>query len=60
MHFSLNFVTVYNIFQVEVCRSQYTHGWLGFLYGYKGLLLIVGVYMAWETRLECYTNCDML
>ncbi|KAJ4447108.1 hypothetical protein ANN_09108 [Periplaneta americana] len=36
--------------QVEVCRSQYTHGWLGALYGYKGLLLIVGVYMAWETR----------
>ncbi|PSN53730.1 hypothetical protein C0J52_02179 [Blattella germanica] len=35
---------------VEVCRSQYTHGWLGALYGYKGLLLIVGVYMAWETR----------
>ncbi|KDR18733.1 Gamma-aminobutyric acid type B receptor subunit 2 [Zootermopsis nevadensis] len=36
--------------QVEVCRSQYTHGWLAALYGYKGLLLIVGVYMAWETR----------
>ncbi|XP_054744804.1 uncharacterized protein LOC129249163 [Anastrepha obliqua] len=36
--------------QVEVCRSQYTQGWLGVLYAYKGLLLIVGVYMAWETR----------
>ncbi|XP_055386292.1 uncharacterized protein LOC129615216 [Condylostylus longicornis] len=36
--------------QVEVCRSQHTQGWLGFLYAYKGLLLIVGVYMAWETR----------
>ncbi|XP_068085262.1 gamma-aminobutyric acid type B receptor subunit 2 [Anabrus simplex] len=36
--------------QVEVCRSQYIHGWLGALYVYKGLLLIVGVYMAWETR----------
>ncbi|XP_046827402.1 gamma-aminobutyric acid type B receptor subunit 2 isoform X1 [Vespa crabro] len=36
--------------QVEVCRSQHTNGWLGALYVYKGLLLIVGVYMAWETR----------
>nr|XP_036231694.1 uncharacterized protein LOC106623734 [Bactrocera oleae] len=36
--------------QVEVCRSQYTQGWLGALYAYKGLLLVVGVYMAWETR----------
>lgn len=36
--------------QVEVCRSQNTHGWLGALYVYKGLLLVVGVYMAWETR----------
>ncbi|XP_047002677.1 gamma-aminobutyric acid type B receptor subunit 2 [Schistocerca americana] len=36
--------------QVEVCRSQYTHSWLGALYAYKGLLLVVGVYMAWETR----------
>ncbi|XP_063223115.1 uncharacterized protein LOC134531347 [Bacillus rossius redtenbacheri] len=36
--------------QVEVCRSHYTHSWLGALYLYKGLLLVVGVYMAWETR----------
>ncbi|KAI4501485.1 hypothetical protein M0802_003362 [Mischocyttarus mexicanus] len=36
--------------QVEVCRSQHTNGWLGALYVYKGLLLVVGVYMAWETR----------
>lgn len=36
--------------QVEVCRSQHTSKWLGVLYIYKGLLLVVGVYMAWETR----------
>lgn len=36
--------------QVEVCRSHHTSKWLGALYIYKGLLLIVGVYMAWETR----------
>lgn len=35
---------------MEVCGSQFTHSWLGALYAYKGLLLIVGVYMAWETR----------
>lgn len=36
--------------QVEVCRSLHTKSWLGILYAYKGLLLVVGVYMAWETR----------
>lgn len=36
--------------QVEVCRSQHTQTWLGVLYAYKGLLLVVGVYMAYETR----------
>lgn len=37
-------------FQIEICKSQNTTGWLCALYAYKGLLLIVGVYMAWETR----------
>ncbi|CAH2077063.1 unnamed protein product, partial [Iphiclides podalirius] len=36
--------------QIEVCKSQNTTGWLCVLYAYKGLLLLVGVYMAWETR----------
>ncbi|XP_034243018.1 gamma-aminobutyric acid type B receptor subunit 2-like [Thrips palmi] len=36
--------------QVEVCKSQHTETWLGALYVYKGLLLVVGLYMAWETR----------
>ncbi|KAI5642746.1 7 transmembrane sweet-taste receptor of 3 GCPR domain-containing protein [Phthorimaea operculella] len=35
---------------IEICKSQNTTGWLCALYAYKGLLLIVGVYMAWETR----------
>jgi gamma-aminobutyric acid type B receptor len=35
---------------VEICQSLHTKSWLGFLYAYKGLLLAVGVYMAWETR----------
>jgi gamma-aminobutyric acid type B receptor len=41
----------FNFFsQVEVCQSLHTKSWLGILYAYKGLLLVVGVYMAWETR----------
>lgn len=36
--------------QVETCRSEHQAGWLAALYAYKGLLLIIGVYMAWETR----------
>ncbi|XP_035782875.1 gamma-aminobutyric acid type B receptor subunit 2-like [Anopheles albimanus] len=36
--------------QVELCRSRHYESWLGMLYAYKGLLLIVGVYMAWQTR----------
>jgi gamma-aminobutyric acid type B receptor len=36
--------------QVEVCQSLHTKSWLSILYAYKGLLLVVGVYMAWETR----------
>lgn len=38
------------MFQIEVCKSQNTVGWLCALYAYKGIFLIVGVYMAWETR----------
>ncbi|XP_055540393.1 gamma-aminobutyric acid type B receptor subunit 2 isoform X2 [Wyeomyia smithii] len=36
--------------QVELCRSRHYESWLGILYVYKGMLLIVGVYMAWQTR----------
>lgn len=36
--------------QVEVCRSNNTAGWFVAICGYKGFLLIMGVYMAWETR----------
>ncbi|XP_038214710.1 gamma-aminobutyric acid type B receptor subunit 2 [Zerene cesonia] len=36
--------------QIEICKSHNTTGWLCVLYAYKGLLLLVAVYMAWETR----------
>lgn len=41
---------VYFNFQVEVCRSNNTAGWFIAIYGYKGCLLVMGVYMAWESR----------
>ncbi|KAG8182613.1 hypothetical protein JTE90_021749 [Oedothorax gibbosus] len=34
----------------EHCSSVHMAKWLGSLYIYKGLLLVVGCYMAWETR----------
>ncbi|CAH0561231.1 unnamed protein product [Brassicogethes aeneus] len=36
--------------QVEICKSQNTYGWYIALYGYKALFLVMGVFMAWETR----------
>ncbi|KAL3267204.1 hypothetical protein HHI36_011340, partial [Cryptolaemus montrouzieri] len=36
--------------QVEVCGSSNTIGWYFALYGYKALVLIMGVFMAWENR----------
>ncbi|XP_062705016.1 gamma-aminobutyric acid type B receptor subunit 2-like [Aedes albopictus] len=42
--------TVVFLPQVELCRSRHYESWLGTLYAYKGLLLLVGVYMAWQTR----------
>merc|ERR1719323_2235781 len=36
--------------QIWVCRSSYHNVWLGLTYGYKGLLLILGLFLAYETR----------
>ncbi|KAG1701389.1 Gamma-aminobutyric acid type B receptor subunit 2 [Nymphon striatum] len=36
--------------QVEQCSSIHLDKWLGVVYIYKGLLLVFGCYMAWETR----------
>ncbi|XP_052282516.1 gamma-aminobutyric acid type B receptor subunit 2-like isoform X2 [Dreissena polymorpha] len=38
------------IYQLTTCYSVHLDKWTGALYTYKGLLLIFGVYMAWETR----------
>ncbi|GAB6027475.1 Gamma-aminobutyric acid type B receptor subunit 1 [Chamberlinius hualienensis] len=36
--------------QLEHCASQNNNVWLGTMYGYKGLLLIFGIFLAYETR----------
>ncbi|RDD39883.1 Gamma-aminobutyric acid type B receptor subunit 2 [Trichoplax sp. H2] len=35
---------------IELCASRDFSIWLTILYTYKGLLLIAGIYLAWETR----------
>ncbi|CAL4133132.1 unnamed protein product, partial [Meganyctiphanes norvegica] len=36
--------------ELEHCESSYNKVWLGVLYGYKGILLIAGICLAYETR----------
>jgi len=36
--------------ELLVCKSHYHNVWLGLTYGYKGLLLILGLFLAYETR----------
>ncbi|XP_046398268.1 gamma-aminobutyric acid type B receptor subunit 1 isoform X3 [Ischnura elegans] len=36
--------------ELEHCESQHSTVWLGILYGYKGLVLIFGLFLAYETR----------
>ncbi|XP_041357870.1 gamma-aminobutyric acid type B receptor subunit 1-like [Gigantopelta aegis] len=38
------------VHQLTTCYSHHLQKWLGVFYVYKGLLLVFGVYMAWETR----------
>ncbi|KAK2193416.1 hypothetical protein NP493_13g08014 [Ridgeia piscesae] len=35
---------------VEFCISRHMTTWLGIIYAYKGLLLVFGCFLAWETR----------
>ena len=36
--------------QLELCESKEKFRWLGILCGYKGVLLLFGAFLAWETR----------
>lgn len=35
---------------LEHCESKKLSYWLGAVYAFKGLLLVFGVFLAWETR----------
>uniref|UniRef100_A0A3P9ACA8 Gamma-aminobutyric acid (GABA) B receptor, 1b n=1 Tax=Esox lucius TaxID=8010 RepID=A0A3P9ACA8_ESOLU len=35
---------------LEHCSSQKMNTWLGVVYGYKGLLLLLGIFLAYETK----------
>jgi gamma-aminobutyric acid type B receptor len=35
---------------LKICECTYRTKLLGVLYGYKGILLLFGVFLAWETR----------
>ncbi|XP_043940284.1 gamma-aminobutyric acid type B receptor subunit 1-like [Protopterus annectens] len=36
--------------QLEHCSSKKMSTWLGIIYGYKGLLLLLGIFLAYETK----------
>uniref|UniRef100_UPI002953B87C gamma-aminobutyric acid type B receptor subunit 1-like n=1 Tax=Panthera onca TaxID=9690 RepID=UPI002953B87C len=36
--------------QLEHCSSKKMNTWLGIFYGYKGLLLLLGIFLAYETK----------
>ncbi|XP_071853304.1 gamma-aminobutyric acid type B receptor subunit 2-like isoform X2 [Apostichopus japonicus] len=38
------------IYKLAVCESRNTMIWLAIIYAYKGVLLIFGLFLAWETR----------
>ncbi|XP_071847292.1 gamma-aminobutyric acid type B receptor subunit 1-like [Apostichopus japonicus] len=42
--------TTYFVPIIEVCSSDNQNTWLVIIYVYKGLLLLFGVFLAWETR----------
>ncbi|XP_051166888.1 gamma-aminobutyric acid type B receptor subunit 1 isoform X1 [Leptopilina boulardi] len=35
---------------LEHCESEYNNTWFGIIYGYKGLILVFGLFLAYETR----------
>ncbi|XP_077990412.1 gamma-aminobutyric acid type B receptor subunit 2-like [Glandiceps talaboti] len=41
--------------KLEECKSRYETVWLGVLFGYKGIILLFGVFLAWETRKVKYS-----
>ncbi|EEB17707.1 class C metabotropic glutamate-like G-protein coupled receptor GPRgbb1, putative [Pediculus humanus corporis] len=36
--------------ELEHCESEHNNVWMGIIYGYKGLVLLFGLFLAYETR----------
>ncbi|XP_070563127.1 gamma-aminobutyric acid type B receptor subunit 2-like [Ptychodera flava] len=41
------------VYRVEACQCNYSYYWLGAIYAEKGLLLLFGSFLAYETRNVC-------
>ncbi|KAL1509288.1 hypothetical protein ABEB36_004050 [Hypothenemus hampei] len=49
--FNVKFNVYFNqLCLMELCRCNNTIGWHMALFGYKSIILVMGVYMAWKTR----------
>lgn len=36
--------------EIEICKCQYQMIWIGVCFGIKGIVLILGLYLSYETR----------
>ncbi|XP_077999945.1 gamma-aminobutyric acid type B receptor subunit 2-like [Glandiceps talaboti] len=43
---------------IELCISKYESLWVGLMYGYKGIILLLGCFLAWETRNVRYAHLN--
>ena len=40
----------YALMSIYVCKLSRNHYFIGVMYGYKGCLLVIGLFLAYETR----------
>ncbi len=38
------------VYQFQQCRSKHHMIWIGLLYSIKGILIVIGIYLSYETR----------
>lgn len=41
---------VKTVYQFQQCRSNHHMIWIGLLYSIKGILIVIGIYLSYETR----------
>lgn len=44
--------------KLNICTSHYLHTWLSLIYVYKGILLLYGLFLAYETRNVAYAHLN--